>query len=103
MLLGMSDDRYHPRTFEELAADPTPVTFISEPVPPDNVGVLVPSRQRSLHAVVAQNLADVEGLIARLELGVGVADSGRALIRDLYVQSRKQREILEAALRLELE
>jgi hypothetical protein len=52
---------------------------------------------------VAQNLADVEDLIARLGLGVGVAASGRALIHDLYVQSRKQREILAAALRLELE
>ena len=52
---------------------------------------------------MAQNLADVEGLIARLELGVAVAASGRGLIRDLYVQCRKQREVLVAALRLELE
>ena len=76
---------------------------LNEPLWPDNVGVLVPGRQRSLHAVMAQNLKDVEGLIARLELGVAVATSGRGLIRDLYVQCRKQREILEAALRLELE
>jgi hypothetical protein len=52
---------------------------------------------------VAQNLADIESLIARLESGVRVADSGRGLIRDLYVQCRKQREVLAAALRLELE
>jgi hypothetical protein len=96
-------DRYWPRRFEEMASDRTPVTWINEPLPPDNVGVLVPHRRRSLHAIVAQNLADVEGLIARLELGVGVADSGRALIRDLYVQCRKQRDLLAAALRLELE
>ena len=68
-----------------MAEDPIPVSFINQPVPPDNVGVLMPSQQRSLHAIVAQNLADVEGLIGRLELGVGVADNGRALVRDLYV------------------
>jgi hypothetical protein len=94
--------KYWPRTGEELAEDPTPVSFINRPVH-ENVGVLVPSQQRSLHAVVVQNLADVEALIERLELGVGVADSGRALIRELYVQARKQRELLEAASRLELE
>jgi hypothetical protein len=66
------------------------------------VGVLVPHGRRSLHAIVAQNLADVEGLIARLELGVGVADSGRALVRDLYCACRRQRELLAAALCLEL-
>ena|SRR5215469_2637336 len=86
------DDKYRPRSFEDLAGDPTPVTLINEPVPADNVGVLVPGRQRSLHAVVAQNLADVESLIARLELGVAVADSGRGPVRDLYVQCRRQRE-----------
>ena len=95
------DDKYRPRSFEDLAGDPTPVTLINEPVPADNVGVLVPGRQRSLHAVVAQNLADVESLIARLELGVAVADSGRGLVRDLFVQCRRQREVLAAALRLE--
>ena len=50
---------------------------------------------------MAQNLADVESLIARLELGVAVADSGRGLVRGLYVQCRRQREVLAAALRLE--
>jgi hypothetical protein len=99
----MMDDKYHPRTFEELASDPTPVSWLNEAPAPDNVGVLVPKGQRSLHAVVAQNLKDVEGLIGRLELGVRVADSGRGLIRELYVQSRRQREVLAAVLRLELE
>jgi hypothetical protein len=87
----------------ELMEDPIPVTLINEPLPPENVGVLVPGRQRSLHAVIAQSLKDVEALIGRLEAGVGVADSGRGLIRDLYVGCRRQREILEAVLRLELE
>jgi hypothetical protein len=98
---------FHPRSLDELIEDPIPLTLLGneapEPTLPENVGVMVPKRQRSLHALVAQNLADTESLIARLEGGVGVADSGRGLIRDLYVQSRKQREILEAVLRLELE
>jgi hypothetical protein len=38
----MLDDKYRPRTMEELEGDPTRRTLISEPVPPDNVGVLVP-------------------------------------------------------------
>ena len=82
----MRDDRYRPFDIEELEDKPS---LINEPVPPDNVGVLVPSQQRSLHAVIAQNLRDTEALIGRLEFGVRVADSGRGLIRDLYVQCRK--------------
>ena len=35
--------------------------------------------------------------------GVRTADSGRATVRDLYVQTRRQREVLAAALQLELE
>jgi hypothetical protein len=95
------DRRYWPRQFDEIEG--TPQTWLNEPVPPDNVAMLVPHKRRSLHAIVAQNLADVEDLIARLDFGAGVAASGRALIRDLYVQSRKQRDLLAAALRLELE
>ena len=76
----MDRDRYHPRTVDEI--DGSGVSLLNEPLPPENVGVLVPSQQRSLHAVMAQNLKDVEGLIARLELGVGVATSGRGLIRE---------------------
>jgi hypothetical protein len=103
ILMSMMDDKYRPRTFEELASDPTPVSWLNEAPAPDNVGVLVSGRKRSLHAIVAQNLADTEALIGRLEAGVRVADSGRGLIRDLYVQCRKQREVLAQALRLELE
>ena len=95
--------RFCPQTSDELAADPIPVSFINRPPLPDNVATLVPRQRRSLHAIVAQNLADAEALIVRLEDGVAVADSQRPVIRDLYVQCRKQRELLEAALRLELE
>jgi hypothetical protein len=53
----MMDDKYRPRSIEEMVEDPIPVTIINE-VATENVGVLVPGRQRSLHAVVAQNLAE---------------------------------------------
>jgi hypothetical protein len=48
----MRDGRFHPRSFEEMASDPVPVSFLNEPLPPDNVGVLVPAQARPLHAVV---------------------------------------------------
>ena len=99
----MRGDWYRPWDWADDDAPGAGVSFISRPPMPDNVGVLVPAQQRSLHAVIAQSLKDIEGLIARLETGVRVADSGRALIRDLYVGCRKQRELLEAVLRLELE
>ena len=94
--------KYCPRTIEELAADPIPCSLISRPVY-ENVAVLVPRQQRSLHAIIAQTLADTESLIARLEVGVDVAASGREFVREFYLQSRRQREMLAAAQRLELE
>jgi hypothetical protein len=97
----MDRDRFHPRQIEEIEG--SGVSLVNEPLPPENVGVLVPTRPRSLHSVIAQNLADTESLIARLEAGVGVADSGRALVRALYIGCQKQRDLLAAALRLELE
>jgi hypothetical protein len=96
----MRDDRYRPAGIEEIADS---VSLLNEPLPPDNVGVLVPSQQRSLHVMVVQSLKETEALINRPEGGVRVATSGRGLIRDLYVQCRKQREVLSAVLRLELE
>jgi hypothetical protein len=100
ILLCMMDGKYTPRTIDELAADPIPVTVLNGPLPPENV-VLVPARWRPIHALIAECLASTEALVNRVELGVRVADSGRGLIRDLYVQCRKQREVLTAALRLE--
>jgi hypothetical protein len=100
----MRDDKYrfHPREFAELATDAVRPSLVNEPIHED-VGVLVPRRRRSLHALIAQALADTESLIARLELGVQCTASGRALVRDLYVSCRRQREVLAAALRLDLE
>ena len=97
------DGKYTPRTLEELADDSIPVTVLNEPLPPENVGVLVPARRRPIHALIAECLASTEALVNRLELGVRVADSQRPVIRELYVQCRKQREVLAAVLRLDLE
>jgi len=99
--LKSMDDKYRPRSFEEMAADRVPSSLLNEPLPPDNVGVIVPAQARSLHAIIAQSLADIESLIGRLETGVRVADSQRPVIRELYVQTRRQRDVLAAALRLE--
>jgi hypothetical protein len=41
-----------------------------------------------------------EALLNRLELGVRIPDNQRATIRELYVQTRRQREVLAATLRL---
>ena len=66
--------------------DPIPKSLINQPVPPDNVGLMVPSQQRSLHAMVAQSLKETEALIGRLECGVRVADSGRGLIESFMLR-----------------
>ena len=102
ILLLMRDDKYRPWNWTDDAV-PNSVSLLNQPLPPENVGVMVLSQQRSLHAIIAQNLKDTEALIGRLELGVRVADNGRGVIRDLYVQCRRQREVLSAVLRLELE
>jgi len=97
------DRRYHPRSFEELAEDPIPVSLINEPVPPDNVCTLARPRQRSLHAVLCEAVTNTQALLARLETG-GVRVSRaehRETVRSLYVACRHQRDALAACLELE--
>ena len=95
------DDKYRPRTFEELVDDPTPVTLINEPLPPDNVRALVP-RQRSLHAVLCEALMNMQALHARLEAGVHVSEAWqREVVRALYVATRNQAKALVATLECE--
>ena len=60
------DRRYWPRRFDEIEG--TPVTLINEPLPPDNVATLEP-RQRSIHAVLVENLNSTQALLTRLESG----------------------------------
>jgi len=95
-------DRYHPRTIEELADDPIPVSLINEPLPPDNVRALVRPTQRSLHAVLCDALTNTQALLARLEAGVTVPrDQQREVVRLLYVATRHQVRALSAVLELE--
>ena len=96
------DDKYRPRTFAEMADDRTPVTFISEPLPPDNVRTLVQPKVRSLHAVLCAALTNTQALLTRLEAGVTVPrNDQREIIRLLYVATRHQVAALTAVLELD--
>jgi hypothetical protein len=53
--------KFRPRQFDELAGDPTPITLINEPLPPDNVATLVP-KARSLHAVLVESMTNTKAL-----------------------------------------
>ena len=94
------DRRYWPRQFD--GSDPTPVSWLNEPVPPDNVSALVP-RQRSIHAVLVENLNSTRALLTRLESGrVCVPrQEQREVVRLLYVATRHQVKALAAVLELE--
>jgi hypothetical protein len=101
----MRDDKYWPRTAEELVDDPIPVTIVNEPVLP-NVSVLPVSRH-SLHAVLCDALTSSRGLLQRLESGVRVGREGEAraavralLCADAYVQMRRTVAVLERCLEL---
>jgi hypothetical protein len=93
-------NRYWPRQFDEIEG--TPQTWINEPVPPDNVSALVP-RQRSIHAVLVENLNSTQALLTRLESGrVCVPrQEQREVVRLLYVATRHQVKALTACLELE--
>jgi hypothetical protein len=99
-LAGAVTNRYWPRQFDEIEG--TPQTWINEPLPPDNVSTLVP-RQRSIHAVLVENLNSTQALLTRLESGrVCVPrDQQREVVRSLYVASRNQAKALIATLELQ--
>jgi hypothetical protein len=84
-----------------MASDPVPVSWINEPAPSDNVATLAP-RQRSLHAVLVENLNSTRALLRRLELGVHVArQEQREVIRMLYVATQHHVKALTAVLELD--
>jgi hypothetical protein len=75
-------------------------SFISQPLPPDNVISL--RRSRSLHAVLVENLNSTRALLRCLEDGVTVPkDAQREIVRLLYVATRQQVKALAAVLELE--
>jgi hypothetical protein len=60
------------------------------------------AKQRRLHAILCEALANTEGLLARLEQGVTLPrDQQREIVRFLYVTARHQRDALTAVLELE--
>jgi len=100
-MMDDTKDRYRPRTLD----DPEPPSLINEPIAYRDQGDATVlhrwPKARPLHEVIAETLANVELSLAQLECGVRVADNQRDLVRQLYVSTQRQREILAAALRLE--
>jgi hypothetical protein len=83
-----------------MAEDPTPRSFINQPLPPDNVIAL--PKTRPLHAVLVENFTSTKALLRRLEDGVTVPrDQQREVVRLLYVATRHQVKALAAVLELD--
>jgi hypothetical protein len=101
----MSDDKYRPRQLDEIEGND--VSLINEPVRRE--GALTHARwwsTHSLRAILAENLANAELLLDRLQAGVHVpTDVCRAdyeaTIRQLYLRSHDQIRVLQDALALE--
>jgi hypothetical protein len=94
-------DRYWPRRFEEMAADPIPQSLLNEPLPPDNVRSIGRAARRPLHAVLCEALTNTQAVLARLEAGVTVPrQEQREVVRLLYVATRHQVKALAACLEL---
>ena len=95
-------DKYWPHDIPEAGQK---ISLLNEPISYRDTGDSTVLRRwpkaRPLHAVIAETLANVELLLGQLEAGVRVADNQRDLVRQLYVCSQRQREVLSAALRLE--
>ena len=99
------DWRYWPRQFEEMASDRTPVSWINEPLPPDNV-IPLSKPAHSLRAVLCDALTSNRGLLQRLESSAGVQappGAARIVVRELYVSVRRTVQALSAALEQDLE
>jgi hypothetical protein len=98
----MMDDKYWPHDIPEPEQK---VSLLNEPIAWRDTGDARVLRRwpkaMPLHAVIAETLANVELLLGQSEAGVKVADNQRGLVRDLFVATQRQREVLAAALRLE--
>ena len=96
----MLDDKYRPRRFDEMMADPIPKSLLNEPLPPDNV-IALPRPAHSLHAVLCDALTSNRGLLQRLDLGVTAPPgAAREAVRDLFVQLRRTVQTLSRCLEL---
>jgi hypothetical protein len=95
----MQNEKFWPVDASEMAPR---VSWLNEPVPPDNVRTLVRPSQRSLHAVLCEALTNMQALHARLEAGVHVSEAWqREVVRALYVATCNQAKALIATLELE--
>jgi len=98
----MRDDKYWPRDIPEPEQK---VSLLNEPIAFRDTGEATVLHRwpkgRPIHAVIAETLANVELLLAYLESGVRVPDNQRAMVRELFVATQRQREVLSAALRVE--
>jgi len=89
--------KYHPAQTDELE---NRRSLISEPLPPENVITL--PKERSLHAVLVENLNATRALLRHLEGGVCVPQpEQRKIVRLLYVATRHQVKALAAVLELD--
>ena len=89
--------KYWPAQIKELEGRKS---FISQPLPPENVITL--PRSRHLLAVLVENLNSTRALLRRLEAGVQVQHNGqREVVRALYVATRNQAQALAVVLELE--
>jgi hypothetical protein len=93
-------NRYWPRQLDEIEGSPT--SLINEPALPPNVATLAP-KQRSIHAMLVENLNSTQALLTRLESGrVCVPrQEQREVLRETYVACRRLVQALEATLELE--
>jgi hypothetical protein len=79
---------------------PARKSFISQPLPPENV-ITMP-RPWHLLAVLVENLNSTRALLRRLEDGVTVPrDQQREIVRLLYVATRHHVQALAAVLELD--
>jgi hypothetical protein len=103
MLVAMMDDKYRPRSFDEMAEDMSPVSIINEPIHDEVIELRPGQASASLHALLVGVRNQAQALLERMEnRGVQVArQEQREIIRLLYVATRHQVKALAAVLELD--
>jgi hypothetical protein len=98
----MRNDRYWPHDIAEVAEK---VSLINEPLaaPDGTVALPVLNREKPLHAQLCEVLVHTKELLAPLEAkGVRVPrDDQWQVVREVYVQTRRQLQALAAVLELD--
>jgi hypothetical protein len=96
----MRDDRYRPFDFAELEDKPS---LINEPIRGEVIELRPGQSVASLHALLVGVRNQALALLERMEnRGVQVARAEqREVVRELYVQTRRQVKVLAAVLELD--